>query len=436
MGSETALSGPTKRDDGPFRRQPLPTRFCNLERLLDALVGRGLDGIVATAPQNVFYLSGFNGIAHKSDEPRPYAVIVSRHAPEHPILVIADYYLATFLAQPTWIEDIRPFRAVMMGLDLAPTPGDIDRFIPAAGATVDWLARARDRYRFDMGSAIHGALKELGLMRGRVAFDDMAFGFRLGLDDVEVSDGYDPLMAARAVKTEAELGLIERATALNQMAIERTVAAWSKGVTWRDLNRAYHKAAIELGGFIRDPGAMVWGHPRGTDPALTLQTGLEDFDVEPGTHVLFDCHGTLDLYCWDGGKTWVVDDAPGAVSKHHAAAVGKVAQVLLEAMRPGIKVSELQALGREIFRKCGVPDAAAALIFFHGLGLSHMDLELTTAEGEPNGDWTLAENMVVPLHLLYPGGERERVWLEDVIVVTASGGRALFSWGLDPFIAA
>jgi hypothetical protein len=28
-------------------------------------------GIVATAPWNVFYLTGFNGIAHKSDEPRP-----------------------------------------------------------------------------------------------------------------------------------------------------------------------------------------------------------------------------------------------------------------------------------------------------------------------------------------------------------------------------
>ena len=33
---------------------------------------RGLDGIVATAPWNVFYLTAFNGIAHKSDEPRPY----------------------------------------------------------------------------------------------------------------------------------------------------------------------------------------------------------------------------------------------------------------------------------------------------------------------------------------------------------------------------
>ena len=68
-----------------------------------ALEVRGLDGIVATSHNNVFYLSGFNGFGHKSDEPRPYAVILSRHAPEHPIVVIADFYLATFLTQPTWV---------------------------------------------------------------------------------------------------------------------------------------------------------------------------------------------------------------------------------------------------------------------------------------------------------------------------------------------
>jgi len=95
-----------------YPRKPLPKRFCNLDRLLHALEARGLDGIVVTLPNNVFYLSGFNGIAHKSDEPRVCAVLLSRHAPEHPVMVIADYYLATFLTQPTWIEDIRPFRAV------------------------------------------------------------------------------------------------------------------------------------------------------------------------------------------------------------------------------------------------------------------------------------------------------------------------------------
>ena|SRR5688572_21952817 len=58
-------------------REPLPKRY-NLDRLLHAMAARHLDGIVATTPQNVFYLTGFNAIAHKSDEPRPYAVMLEQ----------------------------------------------------------------------------------------------------------------------------------------------------------------------------------------------------------------------------------------------------------------------------------------------------------------------------------------------------------------------
>jgi Xaa-Pro aminopeptidase len=414
-----------------FARAPLP-RLCNLDRLLHAMKARDLDGVVASLPYNVFYLTSFNGIAHKADEPRPYAVILSRHVPEHPILVIADYYLATFLTQPTWVEDIRPFRAVMMPLDLPPERTDIDRFIPKGGAGVRWLEAARESYAFDMGSAVRGALADLRLDRARVAFDDMGFGSRLGLERLEVADGYDPLMFARAVKTAPELRLLERATRLNEAAITRTVAAWAEGATWRDLNRAYARAVVDLGGFVRDPGGMVWGHPRGTDPALTLQTGLENDEVAPGTHVMFDCHGTLDLYCWDGGKTWVVEGEPDGGAKQFAKATAEVAEALLEAMRPGARVSQLQARAREVYRKAGVPDPASAVVFFHGLGLSHMDLEQATADGRPNTDWALEDGMVAPVHLLYPGGEHERMWLEEVIAVSQDGGRPLFSWGFEP----
>jgi Xaa-Pro dipeptidase len=420
---------------GPFARAALPRRFCNLDRLLHAMKARSLDGIVATAPWNVFYLTGFNGIAHKSDEPRPYAVILSRHAPEHPILVLADYYLATFLMQPTWVEDIRPFRAVMMPLDLPPKREDIDRFIPRHGVAAPWIASARRNFAFDMTSAVRVALKDLKLDQAPVAFDDMGYGFRLAIDGMRVADGYDALMFARAVKTATEMRLLERATALNEAAIRRTISAWDKGATWRDLNRAYARAVTELGGFVRDPGAMVWGHPRGADPALTLATGLEDDAVEPGTHVMFDCHGTIDLYCWDGGKTWVVEGEPEGAAKRFADATGRVAEALLSAMRPGARISELQRKGREIYRREGVPDPDAAVIFFHGLGLSHMDLEQTTADGKPNGDWMLEEGMVVPVHLLYPGGEHERFWLEEVVAIGKAGGRPLFSWGFGALIA-
>lgn len=429
------MPGTTSRDGSVrFEREPLP-RLCNLDRLLHAMRARDLDGVVATQPNNFFYLTSFNGIAHKSDEPRPYAVVLSRHAPEHPVIVIADYYLATFLSQPTWVEDIRPFRAVMMPLDLPAQRADIDRFLPEHAKGVAWVERARKSYGFDMGAVLAGALRDLKLDRARVAFDDLGLGVRLGLEGVEAVDGYDPLMFARAVKTAPEIGLLERSTRLNEAAIRRTVAAWEPGATWRELNRAYAGAVVDLGGFVRDPGGMVWGHPRGTDTALMLATGLEDEAVDPGTHVMFDCHGTLDLYCWDGGKTWVAGGEPSAAAKRGFDATAAVAEALLEAMRPGVRVSELQARGREVYRKAGVPDPDSAVLFFHGLGLSHMDIEQVTADGRPNGDWALEEGMVAPMHLLYPGGAAERAWVEEVVVIGPDGGRPLFSWGFGPIAA-
>ncbi len=435
MVATTLPAGELPGHEGAFARVALPKQFCNLDRLLFALRARGLDGIVATLPYNVFYLTGFNAIAHKADEPRPYALVLSRHAPDRPILVIADYYLGTFLKQPTWVEDIRPFRAVMMPLDLPARRGDIDRFIPRDGSGAAWIERSRRSYAFDMGSALRGALADLKLDGGRVAFDDMGAGFRLGVQGMQVADGYDPLMFARAVKTDTELRLLERSTRLNEAAIRRTMASWQKGATWRDLNKAYAGAVTGLGGFVRDPGAMVWGHPRSADPAMTLATGLEDDEVAPGTHVMFDCHGTIDLYCWDGGKTWVVEGEPEGGAKLFADATAKVGEALLAAMRPGARISQLQAHAREVYRRAGVPDPASAVIFFHGLGLSHMDIEQTLADGSPNGDWVLEENMVAPVHLLYPGGEHERVWLEEVVHITKDGGRPLFSWGFEPLAA-
>ena len=118
--------------NGPaFGRQRLPERFCNLDRLLADMEARELDGLVVTSALNVFYLTGFNGVAHKADEPRPYTLVLARREPEHPILVLADYYLTTPLYQPTWVKDIRPCRSVMSPVDLPATAGGHRRPHPA-----------------------------------------------------------------------------------------------------------------------------------------------------------------------------------------------------------------------------------------------------------------------------------------------------------------
>jgi Xaa-Pro aminopeptidase len=98
-------------------------------------------------------------------------------------------------------------------------------------------------------------------------------------------------------------------------------------------------------------------------------------------------------------------------------------------MKPGRRPSELQGRGRELYRKAGVADADAAVVFFHGLGLSHMDVEQTTS------DWRFEAGMVVPLHMVYPGGESSRAWLEEVVLVTEQGGEPFFGWGYEPLLA-
>jgi Xaa-Pro aminopeptidase len=411
-------------------RKPLPKQFCQLDRLLHAMKERDIDALVVSSALNMYYLTGFAAIAHKSDEPRPFAFVLSRHSPQAPIAVVADYYLSTMLAQPSWVQDIRSYRAVMMPLDLPAQENDVDRFIPSEFES--HTSRLRQTHESSLASGCLRALKDLKVETKTIAFDDHRFGQQVVGETATIADAYDCMMFARSVKTPFEIDRLKAATALNEKAITKAVASWDRGMRWRELNREYHIAVAELGGFVRDPGGLVWGHPRGADAAVTLDSGLDDFEISPGINMMFDCHGTLDLYCWDGGKTWTVDGAPSGERASIATAVSNAAESVMAAMKPGVCISELQKIGRKAFRQSAVPDADSALIFFHGLGLSHMDIEQTKADGSANSDWVLQENMVVPLHILYPGDEQNRAWVEEIAQVTPSGGQPFFSWGFDP----
>jgi Xaa-Pro aminopeptidase len=97
---------------------------------------------------------------------------------------------------------------------------------------------------------------------------------------------------------------------------------------------------------------------------------------------------------------------------------------LQEAMKPGARLSELQASGRRAFRQAGLPNADDAFIFFHGLGLEHIDMEVT----ESHQDWALDDGMVVSAHLQVPGDDHHRGWLEEIFLVTPGGGEPFFDW--------
>jgi Xaa-Pro aminopeptidase len=411
-----------------FARTPLPERLCNLGRLLDTMKQRGMDGIVSYLRPNVFYLSGFGPPASASvQETNGYAaVVVSRHEPEHPIIVIAEFDLAHFLLQPSWVRDARPYATLLTPFDVTWAP--LDHFIPAELRGAERTQTARAHYA---GSLVEGtvqAMKDLGLASGAVGFDDLRFANAVAPAGGRVVDAYAALKYVRQVKTAEEVSLLRQATRLNQQAIEGTIRTWSRGMTWQEMTRAYHTTAVSLGGFVRDPGAIVMANPPGIEPAFFTQSGLEDFTVEPGMHVMWDCHGTWAHYCWDGGKTWIVDDRPRGLARQIAAATGAAMTEIRHAMRPGVTISALQTRGRETLRRAGLANADDAFIFFHGLGLEHIDMEIPASRH----DWSLEAGMVVAVHLQIPGDDRHRSWLEEIFLVTREGGDPFFTWGNAP----
>jgi Xaa-Pro aminopeptidase len=411
----------------PFKRSPLPEQLCNAPRLFQTLEQRGLDGLVAYLRPNVLYLSSFAPPSNQSvHETNGYAaVIISRHAPEQPIIVVAEFDLAYFLTQPSWITDVRPYATLLLPFDVPLGPAPLDRFIPQGQRNTPWADRARAKYTSSLVEGVRGALQDLGLNNGVVGFDDLRFANQVGVNAV---DAYGALKYVRQVKTDAELALLRTATLLNQQAIEQTVATWTRGTTWQELVHTYHVNAMQLGGFVRDPSAIVVANAPGADRALYMTSGLEDFVVEPGMHIMWDCHGTWQHYCWDGGKTWVVDDDPLADARPAVDGVANAMRSIEEALKPGARLSQLQATARRALRSSGVTCAEDAFIFFHGLGLEHIDMELT----ESHQDWAVEDGMVVSAHLQVPGDERHRGWLEEIFLVTKDGGQAFFTWDHAP----
>ena len=409
----------------------VPGPTFDLERLAGAMEARGMDGVVITTPLNVTYLSGYNPTAPKADEPPGVAVVISRHDPQHPILIGPDIFLSPFLDAPIWIEDLRPHRSVLISVSAATERSEFFRFMPASRQDSGWVKSAGDRFAGGFTEVIRGAMHDLGLSHGRVGYDDLRLGAKLAGSLADVIDAYNMMMFVREVKSPQEIEWMRESTRVNQVAIERTVQSWSRGKTWKELVETYHTEITALGGWVSDPGGVFFANPQDGDPAVRLRIDSEDFVVQPGTNIMFDCHGTKNQYCWDGGKTWVVEEHSSAMSGRIARATAEAMNGIYESMRPGVRIGELQEKSRRTYQQLEVPQHESVLTYFHGLGLSHADV-LALVEDDADPNWRLEEGMVIAAHLLCPGDQNERCWIEEVFVVKEGGPEPLFTWGNDP----
>ena len=214
-----------------------------------------------------------------------------------------------------------------------------------------------------------------------------------GLDPIRVSPT-SVLAEIKAIKSDAEIALLRRASALTDsaMAAIRDALTTGQRYTERDLALIADRAMLAGGADRTAYDSMVQAGPRS---AFNLARPTDRF-LEPGDLIMTDIGARYRGYVADGGRGFTYGKTSTEIMKIVAAAARAV-EAGLEAARPGLQAQELNAKIQQALVKSGYEKYSSEA---RGHGTGHgtgMDPEEEAPWIGPGNTTILQENMVFTL---------------------------------------
>jgi Xaa-Pro aminopeptidase len=352
-------------------------RRLRLERLRSRLGEEALDGLVVSAPGNVFYLSGFRGSSGA-------------------LLITADrqMLLSDFRYRLQAREQAREFEFV-----------EVERkVIAGAGA-----------------EAVRARVKRLGFDPAHLSCElrDQLAGAAEG---VELAPRAGLVEALRAVKSPEEVGRIAEAAGLADRALAHMAGLVRPGATERQIalegeflmrREGAEGAAFDV--IVASGARSALPHAETTDRALAA-----------GDLVIVDIGARVAGYCSDMTRTFAVEHATDKASQIYGI-VYRAQRAAAAQVRPGAVCGELDAAARAVIEEAGYGDR-----FGHGLGHG---VGIEVQEGPRLGKGEEARLAAGNVITVEPGIYLEGfggVRLEDLMVVTEDGGDTLTGAAMAP----
>jgi Xaa-Pro aminopeptidase len=426
LGGTQAAGAAAPRTAGRSFAPASHAPFVNFERAYALMEANGVDAIVCRVPTNTYYLTSFRPFWWlESYRGLPIALMTRR--PQDPISMVASaqsYYYMYADARPEY--EYRPYLYTAPDPGAAPMPGsdpaaqrarpfrDVGLVppIPREAGRAQALEAAATRVppSVDEAAALRRALRDLGLERGCIAVDDDAVLAQVATlaPAARVLRGDNLVRRIRQVKPPHVLALSRHAAQANAEAARAAARTTARpGATLRELHAAFYREVSVRGG---TPVGMVID---------MVSSPLYDADLRRGDTFFIDCVSEFQLCHGDYGRTISLGE-PRAGMKRATQAAQLGWTSIRERLRPGLKFSEIRAIGREALRRDGYDFDVGFTP--HNVGLTH-----TEEPDRPDlpfhvADTVLEAGMVLSVDCpVVNTGMGGSAHLEDLVVITPDG---------------
>jgi Xaa-Pro aminopeptidase len=399
----------------------------NRERALQTMDRLGLDALVASAPRNVYYASGFwTRISEWGFQENQAAVIVPRDPAKPAILVVPEFAISGLIETPTWIPQVRTTEFLSTSavahepepVRLDPLQGDIEQLYAdkVSGSMAPNIV---------LGTV--GALAELGLERARIGFDDLrlALHVQAELPALHWVDGIDAWLHIRKVKTPQEIEFLRYGAAINEAGLREIMPAIRPGVVWKDIASRFRNFVQERGAnLLSAQKALQFGAEYGGEYFPDLMFAANDWKVRDGQVIIFESWGTYSNYAFDVSRTVHVGE-PSAEYRRICATISAAQQESVQHLRAGMSTHEAWAAISRIAYGMDIPTPRKTLVFLHSIGLDIIELPSSYPAFGQVKDFELEENTVVNFEFLYFGHSVAPYHLESSYLINAGGAECL-----------
>ena len=272
--------------------------------------------------------------------------------------------------------------------------------------------------------AAHAVAERLGAVARLGLEDSVAWGEQIRWSEqIRLSEAVDastvPLTEAveelRAVKDPAELARMQAAARIADGALAAAEPMLRPGVTEAQLQQALDDAIRAAGAAGPAYDTIVASGPNSALP----HARPTEREFQAGDLVIVDVGATVDGYRSDMTRSFVLGD-PGKQAEAMLELVGRSQSAGVEAVRPGVKASDIDGVCRSVIEEAGMGEA-----FLHGSGHG-VGLDIHELPRVSSGSSAVLEPgnvLTVEPGVYFPGVGGVRV--EDLLVVTDDGCRAL-----------